>query len=104
MEEAPRSSALLRHLKPTESQWDANSHLLAAMLDTLNGANWQRAGDKKAPKPDPVPRPNDGPKRPSIEPAPENGVGNLFGLDSFEPDELSLDEIDAWLGRAPADT
>jgi hypothetical protein len=100
VEEAPRSSALLRHLKPAESEWDTNSYLLAAAVDALNGANWQRGGGKGK-QPDPVPRPNDGPQRPSIEPAPES---NVFGANGFEPDALSLEEIDAWLGRTPADT
>lgn len=100
VEEAPRSSALLRHLKPAESGWDTNSYLLAAAVDALNGANWQRGGGKGK-RPEPVPRPNDGPQRPSIEPAPEN---NVFGANGFEPDALSLEEIDAWLGRTPADT
>lgn len=98
--ESPRSSAVMRHFKPVESEWDTNSYLLAAAVDALHGANWQRSGGTGK-RPDPVPRPNDGPARPSIEPAPENSV---FGMSGFEPVAVSQEEIDAWLGRSPAST
>lgn len=42
--------------------WTATEHLLAAAVDALNAANWQRgnAGNKSpSPKPKPVPRPGD---------------------------------------------
>lgn len=96
--ESSRSSALMRHLKPAESQWDTNSYLLAQAVDALHGANWQRSGKGKAP--DPVPRPNDGPARPSIEPAPAGD--SVFGAGVFEPVAVSQEEIDAWLGVSPA--
>ena len=97
--ESSRSSALMRHLKPAESQWDTNSYLLASAVDALHGANWQRSGGNGK-RPDPVPRPNDGPARPSIEPEPADS--NVFGAGSFEPVAVSQEEIDAWLGVSPA--
>lgn len=41
--------------------WGLTEHLLAANLDTLRGANWQRSGGKGA-RPKPVPRPGAGPR------------------------------------------
>lgn len=38
--------------------WTSEAHLTAAVVDALNGANWQR-GDGKGKKPDPIPRPTD---------------------------------------------
>lgn len=38
--------------------WTSQTHLTAAVLDALNGANWQR-GDGKSKKPDPTPRPSE---------------------------------------------
>lgn len=37
--------------------WDLPAFLTAGIFDTLQGANWQRAGDPKAPRPEPLPRP-----------------------------------------------
>lgn len=42
----------------TDAAWSTESHLLAQVVDTLNAANYQRAGGKGE-KPKPVPRPND---------------------------------------------
>jgi hypothetical protein len=39
--------------------WTETTYLLAAIVDLLAVANWQRAGRKSAPKPRPVPRPGD---------------------------------------------
>lgn len=52
--EALPGSAVLRWVDP----WDIDTHLLAGVLDALNGANWQRGGGKGA-APKPVPRPED---------------------------------------------
>jgi len=40
-----------------DSAWTTTDHLLAQVVDALNGANWQRAGGKDRDKPTPVPRP-----------------------------------------------
>ena len=40
-----------------EVDWDLNTQLLAGVFDQLATANWQRAGDEKAKRPDPLPRP-----------------------------------------------
>lgn len=52
-----RTSALAASLVGEAAQWGATEHLLAATLDALNAANWQRAGKKTAPRPKPIPRP-----------------------------------------------
>lgn len=40
-----------------------NTYLHAAQVDALNVANWQRAGDKHKPVPEPIPRPGVTPGR-----------------------------------------
>lgn len=39
--------------------WTVTEHLLAAAIDSLNTANWQRQGDNHAKRPEPVKRPAD---------------------------------------------
>lgn len=53
---APRESPLVRALNP-ENSWDLHAHLLAVIFDSLNAANWQRAGGKQSSKPKPLARP-----------------------------------------------
>lgn len=52
----PEDAATIRAVAGTEAMWGLTEHLLARILDTLAGANWQRSGSK-GPKPKPVPRP-----------------------------------------------
>lgn len=54
---APRESALYRDLHPEFAEWGVVEHLLAATVDALNTANWQRAGKKGSARPKPVKRP-----------------------------------------------
>ena len=52
VQHAPRSSAVSRALIGEATDWGVTEHLLAAAVDALNGANWQRSGAKgKQPKP-----------------------------------------------------
>ena len=37
--------------------WDLTDQLLAGIYDLLSAANWQRAGNKRAKRPKPLPRP-----------------------------------------------
>ncbi|MEV7212080.1 hypothetical protein AB0O31_03150 [Kitasatospora cineracea] len=37
--------------------WNSTEYLLADLFDVLAAANWQRTGDKNAPRPKPYPRP-----------------------------------------------
>jgi hypothetical protein len=39
--------------------WTITDYLLAAAVDVLQAANWQRQGDDKAKRPLPVPRPGE---------------------------------------------
>lgn len=59
-----RARVLIRQLPETSRTfaalhgevWSRTDQLLAAIVDVLNGANWQRGGGK-GPKPKPLPRP-----------------------------------------------
>jgi len=42
-----------------DNAWTLTEYLTAAAVDTLQAANWQRGGDPKAKKPEPVKRPAD---------------------------------------------
>jgi len=42
-----------------DNAWTLMEHLMAAAVDALRAGNWQRAGDSKAKKPEPVKRPSD---------------------------------------------
>lgn len=61
-----RLLVLIRHLPPSSSvavlthgpQWATGDYLLAAAVDALHGANWQRSGGKGS-RPKPIPRPGD---------------------------------------------
>jgi hypothetical protein len=53
----PPESATLREINgPEYSAWQTTDYLLAAVVDVLQGANWQRGGGKGA-RPKPLPRP-----------------------------------------------
>lgn len=46
----------MQKLHPETSQWGITDYLLAEAIDTLRGANWQRANaGSKSPKPMPPP-------------------------------------------------
>jgi hypothetical protein len=47
------------------ADWRITDHLLAGVWDALNVANWQRAaaGNKKVPRPEPIPRPGESRQR-----------------------------------------
>ena len=49
-----------RAINGEAARWGDTEHLLAAMVDLLAGANWQRAGDKRRPAPEPITRPGTG--------------------------------------------
>lgn len=53
----PPGNALERERDGVKALWQLEHYLLAAAVDALNGANWQRGGDKNTPRPAPVPRP-----------------------------------------------
>jgi len=54
----PRDSPLARLTHPVETAWDTKDHLLAAAVDALNAANWQRGGGKGR-RPKPIARPGE---------------------------------------------
>ncbi|MBC3186286.1 hypothetical protein H7347_06830 [Corynebacterium sp. zg-331] len=49
--------AIYAHLTGEDEPWGLTEQLLAAAVDALNGANWQRSGGKAHTKPKPIPRP-----------------------------------------------
>lgn len=63
----PRESALARQVHGDNVDWDMPSQLLAAVIDQLRVANWQRTQDgqkgRRPPKPTPRPGVNDGTRR-----------------------------------------
>lgn len=59
----PRDSAVNRAVYGEVVAWGAVEHLLADLRDLLIAANWQRSGDPKIPRPEPIPRPGMRPQR-----------------------------------------
>jgi hypothetical protein len=60
----PQDAASVKIRDP--GAWDLTDQLLAGIHDLLAAANWQRSGDKRIPRPKPLPRPgvkNPGEKR-----------------------------------------
>ena len=93
--EADRQSAIGRAALGEQAEWGATEYLLAAAVDALHAANWQRGGGKSQ-RPEPVPRPGD-----SV------GISVAEG-DPFDPNQSGvfrgvptpLDELNEWLGWA----
>jgi len=52
----PPESRFLRAATNGKTEWSATEHLLAAAVDTLQSANWQRGGGKGS-RPKPIKRP-----------------------------------------------
>ena len=78
--QSPRDSALRRAQAGGEGHlWSVTDYLLALIADLLQSGNWQRAGDKHAPRPKPIPRPGEKPD------------GEHMGSDP-----IPLGEFDAW--------
>ena len=97
--EADQGSAIARYELGESAFWTVDTHLLAGVLDALNGANFQRGGGKGK-KPTPVPRPNA--LTAPAESAPSEGSTLFGGTDGFEMDSVSIEEMNEWLGLAPA--
>ena len=57
MAHLPRDSAYARARFGDAADWGPVEYLTAAAVDHLAIANWQRAADKHAARPQPVPRP-----------------------------------------------
>ena len=96
--EADQGSAVARCELGESAFWTVDTHLLAGVLDALNGANFQRGGGKGK-KPSPVPRPGE---KPTAEPARDDSSTLFGGTDGFEMDSVSIEEMNEWLGLAPA--
>lgn len=58
----PASSSLSLRIHGEYARWDLKDYLLAAAVDALNAANWQRTG-RKSRRPKQIPRPVDKLKR-----------------------------------------
>lgn len=75
----PRHSATALAVEP-EAAWGDTEHLLAAILNTLRDANWQRAGDKNRPRPEPVLPPSAQPRSTRSALTPEEMHARLVDL------------------------
>lgn len=97
IEQADRSSAIGRAALGEHAEWGAAEYLLAAAVDALNAANWQRSGKASSPRPKPVPRPGDG-----VVPV-SDGEGDPFDPNqsgTFVGVPTPIDELNEWLGWA----
>ena len=96
--EADQGSAIARCEVGESAVWTVDTHLLAGVLDALNGANFQRGGGRGK-RPSPVPRPGE---KSTAEPVRDDGSTLFGGTDGFEMDSVSIEEMNEWLGLAPA--
>lgn len=78
--QAPRSSAIVLATDP-DSRWGLPEQLLAAAVDALRAANWQRGRARRHEYPKPIPRPG-------VEPESK----------TFGGEALPVDEMNEWLG------
>lgn len=53
----PADSATARALHGEAARWSLTDHLLAVVADRLAIMSWQLAGNRHAPRPEPLPRP-----------------------------------------------
>jgi len=53
----PREAATVRLMVGEAADWGAAEHLLAAAVDALHAANWQRGARKGSQRPKPIRRP-----------------------------------------------
>ena len=96
--EADQGSAIARCELGESAFWTVDTHLLAGVLDALNGANFQRSGGRGK-RPEPVPRPGE---KSTAEPTRDDSSTLFGGTDGFEMDSVSIEEMNEWLGLAPA--
>jgi len=66
LKHSPRESAFVRSLAGDAALWSQTDHMLAAVVDQLAVVSWQLQGDKRAARPQPLPRP--GAVRPKLGP------------------------------------
>lgn len=83
VEQAPQDSAVFRSFYPDEAMWGLREQLLAAAVDALNVANWQRGSGKRKDYPKPIPRPG-------VEPTSK----------TYGSKPVPIDEMAEWLGWA----
>lgn len=96
--EADQGSAIARYELGESAFWTVDTHLLAGVLDALNGANFQRSGGRGK-RPEQVPRPGE---KSTAEPTRDDSSTLFGGTDGFEMDSVSIEEMNEWLGLSPA--
>jgi hypothetical protein len=77
---APPGNAIAREIAPDASGWTITDYLLSAVVNTLAIANWQRAGDERAPRPKPI-----------LPPGVDDPASEGFGSGA-----IPISEFDAW--------
>ena len=79
----PPGSAIDRAMHPDNAGWGMSEMLLAAAVDALNVANWQRGGGHQRDYPKPIPRPGVKPNEARIggEAVPMDEMAKFLGWD-----------------------
>jgi hypothetical protein len=85
VKQAPRESSLARAMHGEDALWGLTDHLVAAAVDELAVANWQRQGKKGAPRPKPLPRP-----------------GKQSKTQRIGAEPLPIADLEAWIAAAEA--
>ena len=96
--EADHGSAIARCELGESAFWTVGTQLLAGGLVAHNGGNFQRSGGRGK-RPSPIPRPGE---KSTAEPARDDSSTLFGGTDGFEMDSVSIEEMNEWLGLAPA--
>lgn len=96
--ESPEGSAVGRWREP----WCTQTHLLAGILDALNGANWQRSGKGQAPKP--IPRPGQETRTKAAGPGDIDDIPDLNESGVYRGEPTPIDDLADWLGWTSAPT
>lgn len=77
---APQQSPIYRALHGDAAGWDTTAYLLAAAVDALNDANWQRGGGRRGERPQRIPRPGDNEQIGGKRPVPVDEMRRLLAL------------------------
>jgi len=75
--------------------WSPDQLLLASIADVLAWANWQRAGDKRAKKPQPINRPGVKGRGETITDAPDESFATISDWLAFEAKFAQVGDVES---------